>query len=69
MTEHTKTIAESNNFIVLNKYTKCDQPDGVSEHRTTIFDLFWPHWESLLIRWLGDCSCCPSLTWVCSYGL
>ena len=28
MTEHTKTIAESNNFIVLNKYTKCDQPDG-----------------------------------------
>jgi len=28
MTEQTKTIAESNNFIVLNKYTKCDQPDG-----------------------------------------
>ena len=28
MTEHTQTIAESNNFIVLNKYTKCDQPDG-----------------------------------------
>ena len=27
MTEQTKTIAESNNFIVLNKYTKCDQPD------------------------------------------
>jgi len=28
MTDQTKTIAESNNFIVLNKYTKCDQPDG-----------------------------------------
>ena len=28
MTEQIKTIAESNNFIVLNKYTKCDQPDG-----------------------------------------
>ena len=28
MTEQTKTIAESNNFIVLNTYTKCDQPDG-----------------------------------------
>lgn len=28
MTNQTKTIAESNNFIVLNKYTKCDQPDG-----------------------------------------
>ena len=28
MTEQTKTISESNNFIVLNKYTKCDQPDG-----------------------------------------
>ncbi|WP_289051481.1 type I restriction endonuclease subunit R [uncultured Psychrobacter sp.] len=28
MTERTKTIAESNNFIVLNEYTKYDQPDG-----------------------------------------
>lgn len=28
MTEQIKTIAESNNFIVLNKYTNCDQPDG-----------------------------------------
>ncbi|MGP5230912.1 HsdR family type I site-specific deoxyribonuclease [Psychrobacter celer] len=28
MIDQTKTIAESNNFIVLNKYTKCDQPDG-----------------------------------------
>ena len=28
MTDQTKTIAESNNFIVLNKYTKCNQPDG-----------------------------------------
>ncbi len=31
-------------------------------YRKTIFDLFWPHWESLLIRWLGDYSCCPSPT-------
>ncbi|MFQ7177335.1 MAG: hypothetical protein ACLRQO_11950 [Streptococcus salivarius] len=22
---------------------QCDLPDGISEHRTTIFDLFWPH--------------------------
>ena len=28
MTEQVKTIAESNNFIVLNKYNKCAQPDG-----------------------------------------
>jgi len=28
MIDYTKTIAESNNFIVLNKYTKYDQPDG-----------------------------------------
>lgn len=50
-------------------FYQCDLPDGISEHRTTIFDLFWPHWESLLIRWLGGCSCCPRPIWVCGYGL
>ena len=57
------------NEVVLGYFYQCDQPDGISEHRTTIFDLFWPHWESLLIRWLGDYSRCPSPTWVYGYGL
>ena len=56
------------NEASLGYFYQCDQPASVSEHRTTIFDLFWPHWESLLIRWLGDCSRCPSLTWVYGYG-
>ena len=34
--------------MVLGYVYQCDQPDGISEHRTTIFDLFWPHWSLFL---------------------
>ena len=34
-----------------------------------LFSIYFGHWESLLIRWLGGCSCCPRPIWVCGYGL
>ena len=39
------------NEVVLGYFYKCDQPDSVSEHRTTIFDLFWLHCLFLSDGW------------------
>ena len=37
--------------MVLGYFYQCDLPDGISEHRTTIFRSIFGHiWESLLIR-------------------